>query len=47
MGMEGGQFFLFHGGFGPGFTKYGSVLKRPATGTSPSDIVLPEISGLE
>jgi hypothetical protein len=47
MTVEGGQLFLSHGGFVPGFTKYGSVLKRPATGKSPSDIVLPEISELE
>lgn len=41
MGVEKGQFFLAHGGFGPGFTKYGEQFDRPATGKAPSDIVLP------
>jgi len=43
MGVEGGRFFLSQGGFVPGFTKYGEVFTRPATGKPPSDIVLPEI----
>jgi hypothetical protein len=42
MGVENGQFFLSHGGFVPGFTEYGQKFTRPATGTAPSDIVLPE-----
>ncbi len=42
MGMENGQFFLAHGGFGPEFTEYGREFTRPATGKSPSDILLPE-----
>jgi len=42
MGVESGQFFLSHGGFVPGFTKYGEKFTRPATGKEPSDIVLPE-----
>ena len=42
MGVENGQFFLSHGGFVPGFTEYGEKLTRPATGKTPSDIVLPE-----
>src|SRR5262249_3102021 len=29
MGIENGQFFLSHGGFVPGFTKYGEKFERP------------------
>jgi hypothetical protein len=43
MGVENGRFFLSHGGFAPGFTKYGEQFTRPATGKPPSDIVLPEV----
>jgi hypothetical protein len=43
MGVENGRFFLSHGGFVPGFTKYGEQFTRPVTGKPPSDIVLPEI----
>ena len=42
MGVEGGRFFLSQGGFVTGFTKYGEVFTRPATGKPPADIVLPE-----
>ena len=35
MGMENGQFFLSHGGFITGFTKYGDKFTRPVTGTPP------------
>jgi uncharacterized protein DUF3472/uncharacterized protein DUF5077 len=35
MGVERGQFFLSHGGFVPGFTKYGEKFTRPATGRPP------------
>jgi hypothetical protein len=35
MGLENGQFFLSHGGFIPGFTKYGEKFTRPATGQPP------------
>ncbi len=41
MGIEDGQFFLAHGGFGPGFTPYGEKFTRPATDKAPSDILLP------
>jgi hypothetical protein len=41
MGVESGKFFLSHGGFVPGFTKYGEKFTRPAEGKEPSDIVLP------
>jgi hypothetical protein len=41
MGVEQGQFFLSHGGFVPGFTKYGEKFTRHATGKPPADIVLP------
>jgi len=37
MGVENGQFFLSHGGFLPGFTKFGDKFTRPATGLPPSD----------
>ena len=43
MGVENGQFFLSHGGFVPGFTKFGEKFTRPALGKAPSDLVLPEI----
>jgi hypothetical protein len=41
MGLERGQFFLSHGGFIQGFTKYGEKFTRPTVGQPPSDIVLP------
>lgn len=43
MGVENGQFFLSHGGFVPGFTKYGEKFDRPATGKAPADLGLTEI----
>ena len=36
MGVESGRFFLSHGGFVPGFTKFGEKFTRPATGTPPN-----------
>lgn len=36
MGVEEGRFFLSHGGFVEGFTKYGEPFTRPATNTPPS-----------
>jgi hypothetical protein len=42
MGVENGRFFLSHGGFVPGFTKYGEKFDRPATGQAPVDLALPE-----
>jgi len=38
MGVENGQFFLSHGGFIEGFTKYGEKFTRPATGKPPADV---------
>ncbi len=38
MGVENGQFFLSHGGFVEGFTKYGEKFPRPATSQPPSDL---------
>jgi len=35
MGVEEGQFFLSHGGFIPGFTRFGERFERPAVGTPP------------
>jgi hypothetical protein len=43
MGVENGQFFLSHGGFIKGFTKFGDPFTRPAIGKAPSDIVLPKL----
>jgi hypothetical protein len=40
MGVEDGQFFLSNGGFIPGFTKYGELFTRPATGRPPTDFTL-------
>ena len=42
MGLENGQFFLSHGGFVPGFTKYGEKFTRPPTGKPPR-ILLPPL----
>jgi hypothetical protein len=44
MGVENGQFFLSHGGFGPGFTKSGESFTRTAAGLPPK-IVLPAGEG--
>ena len=38
MGVEEGQFFLQHGGFVEGMTKYGDRFARPKTGTPPTDL---------
>ena len=35
MGVEQGQFFLSHGGFVPGFTKFGEPFTRPASAKPP------------
>lgn len=35
MGVESNQFFLSHGGFSNGFTKYGEAFQRPALGLKP------------
>lgn len=46
MGVEGGQFFLSHGGFVEGFTKYGDTMDRTAGGKSPAETIkLPELPG--
>jgi Domain of unknown function (DUF3472) len=42
MGVEGGQFFLSHGGFVDGFTKYGTPFARPGGGMPPV-LKLPEV----
>lgn len=41
MGVEKGEFHLTHGGFGPGFTKFGEKFTRPATGQPPVDFQIP------
>ncbi|MGI9471615.1 MAG: DUF3472 domain-containing protein [Rubripirellula sp.] len=43
MGIEQQQFFLAHGGFIEGFTDYGKLFTRPATGRSPADMNLPPL----
>jgi hypothetical protein len=42
MGVENGRFFLSHGGFTEGFTKYGEKFTRPAT-AKPPEVALPEV----
>jgi len=39
MGVEDSQFFLSTGGFIPGFTQYGKLFTRPATGHPPADFI--------
>lgn len=41
MGVEEGQFFLSHGGFVDGFTKYGEQMKRTPIGKPPGPFDLP------
>jgi hypothetical protein len=43
MGLEDGQFFLSHGGFAAGFTRFGEKFERPAAGQPPRDITLPPL----
>lgn len=43
MGIENGQFFLSHGGFGPGLTSSGETFKRPAIGQPPVPLNLPAL----
>ncbi len=43
MGVEGGRFFLSHGGFLDGFTRYGEAFDRPAGGRPPDDLDLPPL----
>ena len=43
MGVENGEFFLSHGGFVDGFSKYGDPFTRKKTDRSPSDLELPRI----
>lgn len=43
MGVENGEFFLSHGGFVPGFTKYGTPHDRAPRGTPPNDLKLPAL----
>jgi hypothetical protein len=38
MGVEEGAFFLSHGGFVPGSSRYGEKFERPASGKPPSDL---------
>jgi len=43
MGLENGQFFLSHGGFVTGFTKFGDKFTRPAIGQAPAGLTLPPL----
>ncbi len=44
MGLtDKGQFFLSHGGFVDGFTKYGDPFDRPPSGRSPAEMKLPSL----
>lgn len=47
MGVEGGQFFLSHGGFVDGFTEFGKPFTREATGESPATMNLPPLPAVE
>ncbi len=40
-GVEGGQFFLSHGGFVNGYTEYGQRFSRAPSNRSPADMTLP------
>ena len=40
MGVENGQFFLHHGGFVNGFTKYGEKFTRPSSSRRPAELEL-------
>lgn len=44
MGVEGGQFFLSHGGFVDGFTKYGEKFTREPTRQPPQGLDLPAVT---
>ncbi|GMV98084.1 MAG: hypothetical protein AMXMBFR83_24370 [Phycisphaerae bacterium] len=41
MGLEQGAFFLAHGGFVPGFTRYGERFVRPSAGRPPVEVHRP------
>ncbi len=43
MGVEKGEFFLSHGGFVPGYSKFGDKFERAALGKAPVDIELPTL----
>jgi len=43
MGVETGEFFLSHGGFVSGYTKFGTPFTRPASGRSPATMDLPSL----
>lgn len=44
MGLtDQGKFFLSHGGFVEGFTKFGEPFERPASGRSPAEMKLPPL----
>lgn len=43
MGVEGDRFFLSHGGFRDGFTRFGEAFERPAGGRPPFDLDLPPL----
>lgn len=44
MGVEANQFFLSHGGFVPGHTRFGEKFERKPTGKSPGLLKLPPIT---
>lgn len=43
MGVEAGEFFLSHGGFIEGFTKYGAPYERAPSKRSPAEMTLPPL----
>ncbi len=46
MGVEHGEFFLSHGGFVDGITKFGDAFTRKPTGRPPADLKLPTIDAV-
>ena len=46
MGLQDGQFFLSHGGFVEGFTRFGERFSRPAVGIQP-ELDLPEVKPVQ
>jgi hypothetical protein len=47
MGLDGGQFFLSHGGFVDGYTEFGKPFIREATGESPATMNLPPLPAVK
>ncbi len=46
MGLQDGQFFLAHGGFTDGFTKFGERFERPKSEHPPMEMTLPPLPAI-